>query len=92
LTPSILAIYFRFEDVLNILEDLSSKTETSEGEFNRNKELIQLIQQDHMDFFNILNILKENADKLDLSNEQLTELKYKFKKILNIILGDDYQE
>ncbi len=92
MTPSILAIYFRFEDVLNILEDLSSKTETSEGEFNRNKELIQLIQQDHMDFFNILNILKENADKLDLSNEQLTELKYKFKKILNIILGDDYQE
>jgi len=45
-----------------------------------------------MDFFNILNILKDNADKLDLSNEQLTELKLKFKKILNIILGDDYQE
>ena len=51
-----------------------------------------MIQQDHMDFFTILNILKENSSKLDLSNEQLSELKFKFNKILNILNGDDYQE
>lgn len=73
---------------MNFLEDISNKTLNTENEFNKNKELVEIIQKDHQDFLNIINILKENSSKLEISNKQISELKLKFNKILEILLVD----
>lgn len=81
----------KLEDMLNLINDVSKNNDNLEFNIVESKESIRDIQKDHIDFIKIVSILKEKVDGLDYIIEQITELKQRYQKILQIY-GEHSQE
>jgi hypothetical protein len=81
----------KLEEFLNILNEVGKTTEQNEFTIVESKENIRMLQNDHLDFIKIVSILKEKSDSLDYIMSQVTDLKLKYGKIVNIY-GEHSQE
>jgi len=83
----------KLEDVLNLINELTQQTDKNDFNIIESRETIRNIQNDHVDFLKIVTILKEKADSLDYIMEQITDLKHRYNKIINLYgvqqFGDD---
>lgn len=74
----------KLEDVLNLIHELTQQTDKNDFNVIESRESIRNIQNDHVDFLKIVTILKEKADTLDYVMEQITDLKQRYHKVLNL--------
>ncbi len=74
----------RFDEMLNLINDIAKSTEKSEFSIAESKECVRNVQGDHLELVKILSVLKEKSDNLDFIMSQITELKTQFAKIKNI--------
>lgn len=84
----------KLEDVVNLINEFTKQLDKNEFSLVENREGIRNIQMDHIDFLKIVTILKEKADSMDYLMDQITDLKFKYNKILNIygIQGNSQEE
>ncbi len=74
----------KLEDVLNLINELTQQTDKNDFNIIESRESIRNIQNDHVDFLKIVTILKEKADTLDYIMEQITDLKQRYNKMINL--------
>ena len=74
----------KLEDVLNLINELTQQTDKNDFNVIESRESIRNIQNDHVDFLKIVTILKEKADTLDYIMEQITDLKQRYNKMINL--------
>lgn len=86
-----LGIDSKLEEMLNLISDIGKSTEQNEFSITESKESIRMIQNDHLDFIKILSILKEKSDSLDYIMTQITDLKNRYSKLIQIY-GEQSQE
>jgi hypothetical protein len=74
----------KIDDVLTIVNELNRLVEKNDLTAIDNKESIRMIQNDHLSFIKIVSLLKDKADNLDYVMEQITDLKQRYSKIINL--------
>jgi len=73
----------KLEDIVNLINEFTIQLDKNEFNLVENREGIRNIQIDHMDFLEIITILKEKANSMDYVMDQITDLKFKYNKVLN---------
>jgi hypothetical protein len=74
----------KFDDILNLIQELSKTTENNEYKIVESKESMRMIQNDHVDLVKIISVLKEKSDSLDFVMNQITDLKQKYSRVIQI--------
>jgi hypothetical protein len=74
----------KLEDIVNLINEFTAQLDKNEFNLVENREGIRNIQVDHIDFLKIVTILKEKTDSMDYLMDQITDLKFKYNKVLNI--------
>ena len=74
----------KFEEMLNLIHNITKSIEQNEYNIIENKENIRLIQKDHLDFIKIVTILKEKSDYTESNIQQLNDLRIKYNRLSSI--------
>ena len=74
----------KIEDVLNLINDLTQQIDKIDFNQIESRENIRNIQNEHVDFLKIVSILKEKANTLDYVMDQITDLKQRYNKLVNL--------
>lgn len=82
----------KLEDMLNLMNEFTLQLDKNEFNLLSNKENIKNVQNDHLDFLKIVSILKEKTNALDFVMDQITDLKFKYAKVLEIYGNQNQNE
>jgi hypothetical protein len=82
----------KLNNILNVIEDLNKITEENEYSINEIKENFRKIQQDNIDVIKEMSIQTEKYNQIDFLIEQISQLKEKYGKLLNIFESNENEE
>ncbi len=82
----------KLNNILNVIEDLNKITEENEYSINEIKENFRKIQQDNIDVIKEMSIQAEKYNQIDFLIEQISQLKEKYGKLLNIFDSNENEE
>ena len=82
----------KLNNILNVIEDLNKITEENEYSINEIKENFRKIQQDNIDVIKEMSIQTEKYNQIDFLIEQISQLKEKYGKLLNIFDSNENEE
>ena len=82
----------KLNNILNVFEDLNKITEENEYSINEIKENFRKIQQDNIDVIKEMSIQTEKYNQIDFLIEQISQLKEKYGKLLNIFESNENEE
>ena len=82
----------KLNKILNVIEDLNKITEENEYSINEIKENFRKIQQDNIDVIKEMSIQTEKYNQIDFLIEQISQLKEKYGKLLNIFESNENEE
>jgi hypothetical protein len=82
----------KLDDLLSLVNDMNKVVEKNDLTIIENKDNIRLIQNDHLSFIKIVSLLKDKADNLDYVMEQITDLKQRYGKIINLYSEHSQEE
>lgn len=79
-------------DILSVIQDLNKITETNEFNITEFKETIRGIQIDNVELMKMISLQKEKSKQIDYILEQITDLKGKYSKLLQIFNDNQKEE
>ena len=82
----------KLNNILNVIEDLNKIVEENEYSINEIKENFRKIQQDNIDVIKEMSIQTEKYNQIDFLIEQISQLKEKYGKLLNIFESNENEE
>ena len=82
----------KLNNILNVIEDLNKIVEENEYSINEIKENFRKIQQDNIDVIKEMSIQTEKYNQIDFLIEQISQLKEKYGKLLNIFDSNENEE
>lgn len=82
----------KMTDILSVIQDLNKITETNEFNITEFKETIRGIQNDNVELMKIISLQKEKGKQIDYILEQITDLKGKYSKLLQIFNDNQKEE
>lgn len=75
-------------EALGVVTEVKKNSEEIGYGVTEGKESIRMILNDHNDFLNLINILKERSNGVEFALDQITEIKQKYQKIL-VLFDED---
>ena len=82
----------KLNNILNVIEDLNKIVEENEYSINEIKANFRKIQQDNIDVIKEMSIQTEKYNQIDFLIEQISQLKEKYGKLLNIFDSNENEE
>jgi len=74
----------KFQEILNLVNDIGKSSESNEFLLVESKEAIRTIQNDHLDIIKIISILKDKTDNIEFIMQQIEEIKEKYNNLIEI--------